>query len=276
MPLDRVTVFCFGASYGLALLLELVQLLRPHRLARVLSLTLGSAGLIAHTLYLIAHPLALSTQSGSMIFLAWILATFYLYGSFHHRRLAWGVFVLPLVLGLTVLGSTDPNRASPDATWLLSLNWLHGEHFWSVIHGGLLVLAGVGVCVAFLASVMYLVQAQRLKAKTLPSEGLRLLSLERLEQMNRRAIDWAFPLLTAGLLVGFAQMGYPASTHSWDWKDPKIVGTAVLWLVFAILLYLRYGVHLRGRRVAQLTIVAFILLVFTLASAHTSVSGGGP
>ena len=34
--------------------------------------------------------------------------------------------------------------------------------------------------------------------------GLRLLSLERLESMNRRAINWAFPLLTVGLLLGVA------------------------------------------------------------------------
>jgi ABC-type transport system involved in cytochrome c biogenesis permease subunit len=156
------------------------------------------------------------------------------------------------------------------------MDGLQEERFWGLIHGVLLVLAGVGVCVGFLASVMYLVQAHRLKAKILPGDGLRLLSLERLEQMNRRAIAWAFPLLTAGVLVGLALIQNQGTTGTWDWKDPKILGTVVLWLVFAILLYLRYGVHLRGRRVAQLTIVAFVLLVFTLASTHTSVPGGGP
>src|SRR5262249_60415041 len=118
------------------------------------------------------------------------------------------------------------------------------------------LLPAVGVCVGFLASVMDLMQAHRLKAKMLPGEGLRLLSLERLELMNRRAINLAFPLLTAGMFVGIALMVNPQTAPSFDWTDPKIIGTAVLWLVFAILLYLRYGYHLRGRRVAQLTIVA--------------------
>jgi ABC-type transport system involved in cytochrome c biogenesis permease subunit len=60
------------------------------------------------------------------------------------------------------------------------------------------------------------------------------------------------------------------------WSDPKILGAVGLWLVFVLLLYLRYGYHLRGRRLAQLTIAAFVLLLVTLVSAHTSVQGGAP
>ena len=46
--------------------------------------------------------------------------------------------------------------------------------------------------------------------------------------------------------------------------------------MFAIVLYLRYGYRVRGRRVALLTIPAFALLLFTLVTAHTGVQGGGP
>ena len=72
-----------------------------------------------------------------------------------------------------------------------------------------MLLAAVGVCVGFLASVMYLVQAQRLRAKIPPGEGMRLLSLERLEAMNRHAINLAFPLLTAGEIgLGKEEVGF--------------------------------------------------------------------
>src|SRR5262249_56124815 len=81
-----------------------------------------------------------------------------------------------------------------------------GERFGVVLHAALVLLAAVGVCVGFVASVMYLVQVRRLKAKVPPGRGVRLLSLERLEEMNRRAVVLAFPLLTAGLLVGLALM----------------------------------------------------------------------
>ena len=55
-----------------------------------------------------------------------------------------------------------------------------------------------------------------------------------------------------------------------------LVSTAILWIVFALLLYMRYGAHLNGRRLAQLTIVAFVLLLFTLASSHTFERGITP
>lgn len=272
--MNGISTFCFGASYAVALVLELVRLLQPREMLRVVSLAFGVAGLLAQTLFLLVQRPPLVEQSGSLLFLAWILAVFYLYGSIHHRHQAWAIFVLPLVLGLVILSAVFPQEAG-ERSWFSALAALHGEQFWGTVHGSLLLLAAVGVCVAFVASVMYLVQAQRLKTKTLPAKGLRLLSLEDLERMNRRAINLAFPLLTVGVLVGVVLM-MQRTEQPRDWTDPKILGAAVLWLVFALLLYLRYGYHLRGRRVAFLTIAAFILLLFTLVAEHTSVPGGSP
>ncbi len=272
MEAERITAFCFQASYAVALALELLQLLWRHRAARWVAAGFGAAGLLAHTVFLAVHRPSLASQAGSLLFLAWILVVFYLYGSLHHRRVAWGVFVLPLVLALVVLAGDGRGAGSADVPLLTALR---GERFWSTVHGGLLLLAAVGVSVACVASLMYLFQAHRLRAKVPPGQGLRLLSLERLEAMNRRAVTWAFPLLTAGVLVGLVLM-WQRAEQLHGWTDPKVVGAAVLWVVFAILLYLRYGYRLRGRRVALLTIVAFALLLFTLASAHTSVQGAGP
>jgi ABC-type transport system involved in cytochrome c biogenesis permease subunit len=148
--------------------------------------------------------------------------------------------------------------------------------FWAWLHFAFLVLGAVGLCVGFIASVMYLVQSWKLKHKQVPGEGLRLLSLERLEEMNRRGIALAFPLLTAGLLIGVILLW---STEQLSWLDPKVVSTIALWLVFVVLLYLRYALHLRGRRVAWWTIAAFGFLVlaflvhFILPSGHHF--GGG-
>ncbi len=273
MPFDGITRFCFGASYTVALLLELFQLLRPRPALRLAALGFGGAGLLAHTIFLAAQRPPLSSQFGSLLLIAWILAVFYLYGSVHYRNLAWGVFVLPVVLGLVALTSAVPPDEDPHGRIVPALDSLRGERFWSFVHGTLLLLAAVGVCIGFVASVMYLVQARRIKAKALPNTGVRLLSLERLEAMNRRAINLSFPLLTAGVVVGIVLMlqgPHPAL----DWTDPKSVGGVLLWLVFALLLYLRYGVHLRGRRLAQLTIAAFGLLLFTLAVSHVPVQGG--
>ena len=276
MPLERITIFCFGASYALALLFELVHLLWPRPIHRLTSLGFGAAGLVAHTLYLAFHPTVFSSQSGTCLLLSWILAVFYLYGAIHHGKLVWGAFVLPLVLALTGFAWFDAANAAAPSTWSVDAGSIKGPHFWRMAHYALLLMAAVGVCVGFVASVMYLFQASRLKAKLAPGQGLRLLSLERLEAMNKKAIILAFPLLTAGVVVGVVLMLQRQTESPADPVDPKIVGTGLLWIVFALLLYLRYGFHLRGRRLSILTIIAFILLLLTLASSHTSVSGGRP
>jgi ABC-type uncharacterized transport system permease subunit len=59
-------------------------------------------------------------------------------------------------------------------------------------------------------------------------------------------------------------------------NSPKALFTMGLWLVFAILLYLRYGAHVRGRQVALLTVLAFCLMLVAFVSVHAFVRGGGP
>ena len=115
------------------------------------------------------------------------------------------------------------------------------------------------------------ISAHPFKAKLPPGQGVKLLSLERLEEMNRRAILAAFPLLTAGLLVGIA-MQLQSGSYWEGWTSPKILSVVGLWLVFAILLYVRYAVHVRGKQVAWLTLMAFALLILALGSAHPLLS----
>lgn len=276
MPfLAKVTVLCFAASYAIALALEVWRLMQPRLILRLLGNGIGAAGLLAHLIYLIVQAPSLASSSGSLLFLAFILAVFWFYGSLHHHRVAWGLFVLPLVLALIGLSLLSPSRpAGEEPVWAS----LSGEKFWGMTHGILVLLAAVGVCVGFLASLMYFVQMYRLRSKSTPGQGLKLMSLERLEQMNRRAIVWAFPLLTLGLVVGIAMQAQQGEL-SQGWTSPKVLSALGLWLVFAILLYLRYGVHIRGRRVALLTIVAFLVMLIALGTAHpfmAAANGGTP
>jgi ABC-type transport system involved in cytochrome c biogenesis permease subunit len=268
--LANVSIFCFAASYSVALGLELTHLVSPRPILRYVSVGFGAAGLLAQLLYLLLRPHSLATPAGSLLFLALILSVFYVYGTLHHQRLAWGLFVLPLMLGLIGLAVLLPEAAvSPEA----EAPWTRA---WGIVHGVLVLLAAVGVCVGFIASTMYLVQLRRLRAKAAPGQGMQLLSLERLESMNRRAILWAFPLLTAGLLVGVA-MQYHSGDFGKDWDSPKIVSSLGLWGLFAILLYVRYGVHARGRQVAFLTMLAFAVLICMLvASPHPFLQGATP
>ena len=270
--MEKITLFCFAASYATALGLELFHQFRRRPVHRLAATLFGAAGVLAHTVLLAVRRPPLVGQYGLLLALAWVLAVFYLSGALHHTRQAWGIFILPVVLVL--VGLAEVFRPRPGVSPLPS-GPFQDTRVLPVAHGTLLLLAAVGVCVAFVASVMYLVQAQRLKAKALPGRGLRLPSLERLETMNRRALTLAFPLLTAGALLGIVIVVRSAEDIA-AWTDPRVLSASLLWLVFALLVYLRFGLNLRGRRVALLTIVAFALLLVTFALPHMARGGTGP
>jgi ABC-type transport system involved in cytochrome c biogenesis permease subunit len=260
----RVKFFCFAASYSVALGLELWHQFRPRPVFRLIGLCFGAAGLLAQTIYLAVERPALSGQFGLMLFLSWIISIFYLYGAIHHNRLAWAIFSLPLVLGLLALAAVIGPSAPKG----------NEDTLWGSVHGIVLLLAAVGLCVGFLASLMYLVQLHRLRVKTLPGHGMKLLSLERLEAMHRRAINLAFPLLTAGLLLG-AVLLFRSSDRLTGWLDLRVVSAIGLWFAFTVMIVLRYSHHLRGRSVAFLTIAVFVLMVCCLALPHLSINGSG-
>ncbi|MBA4188080.1 MAG: hypothetical protein C0467_08675 [Planctomycetaceae bacterium] len=262
---------CFGLSYLVALLLELGRFARPAAAWRATGLAFGIAGLAAHTFYILVHHPDPAKPSGSLLLLAWVLALFYLYGTLHYAKQAWAVFVLPVVILLVSLSYAL--QRSENTTEYGIPTWASGERFWGAIHGTLILLATVGVSVGFMMSVMYLIQARRLRNKVNPGQVVPLLSLEKLETMNRRAVTLAFPLLTVGLLVGTLLLRHDHSLSD-NWLSPKILTTAGLWVVFLVLVYLRYGTSVPPRRLALLSIAAFVLMLIALGTAHPFATGG--
>jgi ABC-type transport system involved in cytochrome c biogenesis permease subunit len=256
--LRHISTSCFGASYLLAFGCELARLRWPAAALRWVAVALGGVGLFTHSVFLAVHHPSPAAAYGATLAVAWVLAVFYLYGSLHAPRRAWAVFVLPMVLGLVALAVFAVSPA--DKTAVL------GDKLWAAVHGVLVLLAAVGVCVGCIASVMYLIQSDRLRRKRPPLGGMNLLSLERLEQMNRRAVNLAFPLLTVGLLLGLILLPWPQLGG--NWLNLKVLGTVGLWAVFGMLLYLRYSAHVSGRRLAWLTIAAFGLMLAVLLAAH--------
>jgi ABC-type uncharacterized transport system permease subunit len=256
--LQRVSTACFGLSYLLAFFFELARLRWPSIALRTTGLILGFAGLLAHSIFLAMRQPTPAAASGGTLAVAWVLALIYLYGTLHYRRQAWAVFVLPVVLALVGLSIFAVSTSALE---------FESSHIWGTVHGLFILLAAVGVCVGCIASIMYLIQARRLRLKQNPLGGMKMLSLERLETMNRRAVNVAFPLLTIGLLLGAILLRQYHEIAE-NWFSLKVLGTVGLWVVFAVLLYLRYATHVPGRRLAWFTLAAFALMLLVLAAVH--------
>jgi ABC-type uncharacterized transport system permease subunit len=264
--MSRLTVLCFAGTYALALVSDLARLVVRAPVRWYATVGLTALGWLVHTAFLANlarqnHEIVpVTTAFESLLVLAWILAAIDLYLVARSPRSAVGLFVLPLVLAtLAVAGLRAPRTGW--AGW--GGGWMT---FWGTAHGVLLLLGAVSTCVAFLAGLMYLEQARRLKHKKPPWLGMALPSLEQSERWNRGAITVAFPLLTFGILIGLALIvaTQRAGGRVLEWTDPKVVSTVALWLVFAVLLHARYRPEWRGKRVMLLSVVAFGFLAFAL------------
>lgn len=262
--LSGISVLCFAASYAVALALEATRLWFRSGLRGALMLGFAAAGLLAHTLFLAYRAATsdgapLSSAFDWYLLAAWALVGVYLYVLYFHPRAASGIFILPLVLaliGLAQLSAREPFPQDPAA------------QVWGAVHGIFLLVAYVTVIVGFVAGLMYLLQAHRLKRKQLPTQGLRLPNLEWLDRVNHRAIIVSTLLFGAGFLAGVVLnlVNHRQQTDYVPWSDPVVWRSAglLMWLVVAALFSTFYRPAHQGRKVAYLTVATFVFLLVTV------------
>lgn len=263
IPWDKVTVFCFLASYVVALGLEGVRLVKQATLNRVVMMVFALAGLVAHTIYLVIRsqksglPPLLSSAHDWMLVLAWITVLFYLVLTAVDRNLLVGLFLLPLVLILIASAyfvSDSPNNLMP------------AQPQWKMLHAALLVLGIAGVIMGIVLSMMYLFQHYRLKHKHTMKPGLKLPNLERLARLNWWAVVLSVPLLTLGMATGVGLGWYSRQGDTpVSFRDPVIIGNGLAWLVMIVFFgWLLTTRRPAGKQVAWLTVWASGFMLVTL------------
>jgi cytochrome c-type biogenesis protein CcsB len=124
--------------------------------------------------------------------------------------------------------------------------------------GALALACGIGI--------LYLLQEYSIKNKQSRFFIRRLPSLELLDNTNYFCIITGFSMLTLGLVTGFIYAKAIWGTF-WSW-DPKEVWSGLSWILYAALLHGRLAVGWRGRNAAIMSIIGFLLLVFTFIGVN--------
>jgi ABC-type uncharacterized transport system permease subunit len=264
--LSGVTILCFAASYVIVLALEFSRLVFRSGVRGAVMIGWAAAGLLAHSAFLYHRAVStgdvpLSSNRDWYLLAAWVLMVVYLYLVCYHPKTHFGLFLMPLVLGLIAtaqfLADAQPFAREP------------ASKVWGAIHGTAILLATVSVLVGFAAGLMYLRQSRRLKAKHPPTFGLRLPSLEWLQRANSRAIVVSLVMLIIGVAAGMV-LNLINSRHQvrmLPLSDPVVFSTVLLtlWLLAASLFSAFYRPARQGHKVAYLTVVSFIFLLLVLA-----------
>jgi cytochrome c-type biogenesis protein CcsB len=182
--------------------------------------------------------------------LAWLMATTYLILDQRLKLPILGAFVLPLVMlvAFPALAMPIPDRPLSPA---LHAGLLPVHIFTAFLGNALFAVAfGVGSC--------YLLQERELKGRGhLSRLWSKLPSLEVLDLLNGRLVVWGFVLLSFAIVTG-AMVAKGAWGSIWNWEPREALAFAT-WLLFAGLIWARQIFGWRGRRVAVLTMVGFLL-----------------
>jgi len=143
--------------------------------------------------------------------------------------------------------------------------------FWLYSHIFMVFTGEAALALACGAGILYLLQERDLKAKHFGFFFKRLPSLDLLDTVSYTCISTGFSLLTIGLVTGFI---YAKSVWGqfWSW-DPKEIWSVGTWLVYAALLHCRLYAGWRGRKSAIMTIVGFVILVFTFLGVNILLGG---
>lgn len=189
----------------------------------------------------------------ALLWLATLLAGFVLYVQRHQRLGALDWFVLPIVLllliGAAVFGRTEYHAYHPVV-----------RNAWAWVHRATAYGGAVAFAIAAASGAMYVTASRKLRSKA--PVGPQFGSLERLEHLTMLSVTLGFALLTIGMVTGGVQM----LAEGKQTYTAKIVLAAGVWVVYAIVLHAPINPSFRGRKVAVLSVVGFLLMLGTIVT----------
>lgn len=160
-------------------------------------------------------------------------------------------FISPFALLLMIMSSLAPKEAVPLTPLLAS--------YWLPVHVALAFVGNAFFAIAFFLGIMYIIQSHYLKSRKLKGLYYILPSLDTIDELNYKCLQYGFPLLTLAIISGAVWSQYATGTY-WDWKARQI-WSLITWFLYAALLHGRLTAGWRGRKAAIFSGVAFIVLL---------------
>ncbi|WJH37546.1 cytochrome c biogenesis protein CcsA [Paenibacillus sp. CC-CFT747] len=98
------------------------------------------------------------------------------------------------------------------------------------------------------------------------------LDKEDLDEISYRSIAIGYPIFTLGALIFAMIWAHEAWGRFWGW-DPKEVWALITWLFYAAYLHLRLSRGWTGKRSSWLSVIGFIVVMFTLIGVNLVIAG---
>ena len=190
----------------------------------------------------------------SLTFFALTIAVLYLVVEKRYQTRTIGAFTTPLAFLAMAYASLSPNisdRIQPLIPALKS-NWL-------IAHVITCFIGYAAFALAFGISLMYLFKGRAGGGPKSPVAYLPEPYL--LDELTHQLIMFGFLFLSGGIITG-AVWANSAWGRYWGW-DPKETWSLITWFVYATLLHARLMRGWQGKRIAYLSILGFMAVLFT-------------
>lgn len=194
--------------------------------------------------------------SESLSLCAFLLAALFLFLNRRYGLESLSTLIFPLVClmtGVAALQSREPGWESEGV-----------RGAWLALHVALAAAGYAALFIAAAASVFYIVQERRLKAKQMSQ---RLPPLATLDTVLSRSMGVGFILITLATVIG-SVWGFIESGTRWI-ADPRIVPAWVTWFGYLAMVSLRVGAGWRGRKVAVSALVVLCVTAVTWVTHGT-------
>lgn len=206
----------------------------------------------------------LSNLYESLVFFAWTIVALYLYVERRYKNRTLGAFVMPLALlamAYANFSSRVPANIQPLMPALKS-TWLH-------VHVATCFIGYAAFAIAFGLSLMYLVKSSQKDAGSrltalFPSPGV-------LDELTYQMVVFGFLFLTVGIITG-AVWANSAWGRYWGW-DSKETWSLITWLIYAAMLHFRLMRGWQGKRIAYISVVGFMAVLFTYFGVNMLLTG---
>jgi cytochrome c-type biogenesis protein CcsB len=231
-------------------------------------LTLVSTAIVCHFIYMVIYTLStkyapIQNLSQSLSLAGFALGCMFLFVQYKFDLKILGVFASVLLFAIMLFVILIPD-APVEKNEVL-------KGFWFYSHIILVFAGDASLALACGAGILYLLQEKGIKSKSPGFFFKRLPSLDLLDNVGYTCLTTGFALLTIGLVAGFIYAkAIWGRFWSWDLKEVFSVGT---WLVYAALLHLRFYSGWQGRKSAIMTIIGFLIIVFTFLGVNMLLGG---
>ncbi|WP_159882938.1 cytochrome c biogenesis protein CcsA [Paenibacillus puerhi] len=95
---------------------------------------------------------------------------------------------------------------------------------------------------------------------------------EDIDEIGYRSIAIGYPIFTLGALIFAMIWAHEAWGRFWGW-DPKEVWALIVWLFYAAYLHFRLSRGWQGKRSAWLSVIGFLVVMFTLIGVNLIIAG---